>query len=228
MFNNLFEFYRSDEWRNFREIVISQRISDDGFIYDEYTGKPILKAYDLILHHKEELTEENVHDYNISLNPDNIMIVSHKSHNLIHNKLGYKCREVYLVYGAPLSGKTSWVKDNASEGDLIIDIDSIWECISGLPRYNKPPRLNAVAFKVRDTLIEVARYRLGKWRACYVIGGYALSSERERMARDLGAREIFIDTSYEDCIARLEADTQRDKEAWRKYIVEWFDVYALG
>lgn len=49
MFNNLFEFYRSDEWKNFREVVISERTKDDGFIYDEMTGKPITKAYDLIL-----------------------------------------------------------------------------------------------------------------------------------------------------------------------------------
>ena len=85
MFNNLSEFYRSEEWRTFRQVVINDRMTEDGFILDEETGKPIVKRYDIILHHKEELTEENVFDYNISLNPNNIMIVSHKTHNIIHN-----------------------------------------------------------------------------------------------------------------------------------------------
>ena len=99
MFKDLTQFYRSEEWEKFRELVISERTRDDGLIYDEVTEKPILKRYDLILHHKIFLTEENVHDYNISLNPENIMIVSHKTHNQIHEKLGHTKREIYIVFG---------------------------------------------------------------------------------------------------------------------------------
>lgn len=226
MFHNLYEFYRSEEWRLFREVVIAERIHEDGFVYDEVTGKPIVKAYDIILHHKTELTEENVHDYSISLNPDNIMIVSHKTHNIIHNKLGYKVRGVFLVYGAPLAGKSSWVRDNMTEGDLVIDIDSIWQMVSGCPRYVKPPRLKAVVFKVRDTLLDCVKYRLGKWQSAYVIGSYALQSDRERLCRELGAREVFISTSKEECLRRLENDAERkDIEGYEQYIEEWFSGY---
>ena len=222
MFSNLSEFYRSEEWRTFRQVVINDRMNEDGFVLDEETGKPIVKAYDIILHHIEELTEENVFDYNISLNPDNIKIVSHKTHNIIHNKLGYKVRQVFLVYGAPLSGKTSWVEDNKAEGDLVIDMDSIWECISGCDRYIKPKRLNAVAFKVRDTLLDCVKYRLGKWNACYIIGGYPLQSERERLCKELGAREIYIEATKEDCLSRLD---ERGEE-WQQYIDNWFEHYT--
>lgn len=228
---DLFTFYRSKEWAEFRQLIIEQRTKDDGFIYDEVTGKPILKAYDLILHHKEELTEENVNDYNVSLNPDNIMVVSHKTHNLIHDKLGMKkTREVFLVYGPPLAGKTTWVKDNKNDGDLVIDLDNIWESITGGPRYSKPPRLKAVAFKIRDAEIEAAKYRQGKWLNAYIIGGYPLQGERERLAKELGAREIYIEASEAECIARLEAepDGGRDKEEWRGYIAEWFRRYTPG
>lgn len=230
MFNNLFEFYRSNEWASLRKMIIAERTSEDGFIYDEVTGKPILKAYDLILHHSPiELTEENVNDYDISLNPKNIKIVSFKTHNILHDKLGMNRRGVYLVYGAPLSGKRTWVRENASEGDLIVDIDSIWEAISGQPRYIKPNRLKAVTFKVRDTLLEVVRYRLGKWKAAYVIGGFPMAVERERIAKELGAEEIYIDTSKAECLRRLEEDEARDTEEWTKYINDWFETYeAVG
>ena len=226
MFNNLFEFYRSKEWQDFREIVIAERIQDDGNVYDEVTGKPILRAYDLILHHKIELTEENVHDFNISLNPDNIMIVSHRTHNYIHDKFGYSHRQVYLVYGAPLSGKSKWIRENMCEGDLVVNIDDIWECVSGLKRYNKPNRLKSVVFKVRDTLIESVKYRQGKWNNAFICGGYSLQSERERLCKELGAREIFIDVPQSECYARLElCDCIEDKDEFKKYIDEWFERY---
>ena len=226
MFNNLFEFYRSKEWQDFREIVIAERIQDDGNVYDEVTGKPILRAYDLILHHKIELTEENVHDFNISLNPDNIMIVSHRTHNYIHDKFGHSHRQVFLVYGAPLSGKSKWIRENMCEGDLIVNIDDIWECVSGLKRYNKPNRLKAVVFKVRDTLIESVKYRQGKWNNAFICGGYSLQSERERLCKELGAREIFIDVPQSECYARLElCDCIEDKDEFKKYIDEWFERY---
>lgn len=226
MFKDLSDFYRSDEWRSFRDIVIDERMKEDGFVYDEITGKPIVKAYDIILHHKIELTEENVHDYNISLNPDNIMIVSHKTHNYIHNKLGHSKREVFVVYGPPLAGKTTWVKDIMSEGDLIIDMDNIWQCVSGCDRYIKPNRLKSIVFKLRDSLLESVRYRFGKWNNAYIIGGYPLSSERERLCKELGAREIFLEATKDECMQRLDACEDRDKSEWAGYIEDWFRRYT--
>ena len=229
MYRDRQSFYTSDEWAKFRQVVINERMHDDGYVYDEVTGKPIVRAYDIILHHKIELTEENVMDVNIALNPDNIMIVSHKTHNIIHNKLGYAHRQVFIVYGAPLSGKSTWVKDNMVEGDLIIDMDSIWQCVSGLDKHHKPPRLKSIVFKVRDELLDSVKYRLGKWNNCYVIGGYPLQSERDRLIRELGAREVFIDVSKEECLQRLEASNDgRDKKEWESYIDEWFRRFNLA
>ena len=227
MFNDLSSFYTSDEWRDFRSLIIHDRTTEDGLIIDEYSGKPIARAYDVILHHKIELTEENVNDYSISLNPDNIMVVSHKSHNVIHNKLGYRVRQVFIVYGAPLSGKSSFVKENAEEGDLILDIDNIWECVSGCERYVKPKRLNSVVFSIRDEILDCIRYRRGKWNTAYVIGGYPLASERERLCKELGGRPIYIESTREECKKKLREDPQgRGLGEWDKFIDEWFDRYV--
>ena len=228
MFNNLSEFYRSKEWEEFRQVVIAERVREDGFIYDEVTEKPIVKAYDIILHHKTELTEENVFDYNISLNPENIMIVSHKTHNIIHNKLNSSCRKVYLIHGAPFSGKKKFVDNNKEAGDLIVDIDSIWECISGCERYIKPNRLKGVVFKVRDTLIDSVKYRVGKWKTAYIITSNPSLIERERLCRELGAIPIHIDTCKKECLSNLEAVDNKDiKEEWEKYIDEYFERFSL-
>ena len=214
-------FYKSDEWITLRQIVIAERLTPDGLTICEYCHKPILKSYDIILHHTIPLTPENVDDANISLNPKLLQIVHLKCHNRIHNKLGNG--NVYLVYGSPLSGKSTYVKDNAEYGDIIVDIDNIWQCISGCDRYVKPKKLNANVFGLHNELIRMIRMRVGQWNNAFIVGGYPLIGERERLCRSLGAKEIFIDTPKDECIRRA---AERSEE-WLKYIDDWWDKYAL-
>ena len=223
-------FYQSKEWLAFRENIIHERTREDGFVYDEITNKPILRAYDLILHHKTELTDENVNDFNISLNPDNVQIVSHRTHNFIHDRLNtYGRQQVFIVYGPPCAGKRTWVQENKSAGDLVLDIDSIWECVSGGRRYNKPNSLKDNVFAVRDCILDCVRYRRGRWRNAYIIGGYPLSTDRDRIRRELAAREIYIDTSKDECLERLQRDeARRGIPEYRGYIEEWFRLHEIG
>ena len=206
-----------------------ERLNDDGYIICAHCGKPIIKAYDCIAHHKIALNTANVNDVMISLNPDNIDLVHHICHNHIHNKLGYVYKQVYLVYGSPLSGKSTYVNSVCEYGDLIVDIDNIWQCISGLNRYIKPNKLKNNVFGVRDALLEQIKCRLGNWNNAYVIGGYPLVRERERLIKSLGAREIFIDTSYEECVARLKASNDGRKfSEWKKFIDDWWRKSSIG
>ena len=219
-------FYTSKEWRTFRDVVINDRISHDGFIYDEVTGKPIVKQYDIILHHMEFLTNDNVNDASISLNPDNIQIVSHRTHNYIHNKLGYKRREVYLVYGSPCSGKNTYIDSVMEPGDLLIDIDKIKQAITNRSTHILVPSLNPIVFGIRDYLYESIRLKRGRWNNCYIVGGFPLISERERICRMYGAREIFIDTPKEICLERLKRNPDgREIGEWSRFIEEWWRKY---
>jgi len=222
----LSNFYKSREWEKLLLVIKQERAHDDGLLYCEFCGEPIVRMYDCIGHHMIVLDESNVNDATIALNQDNIQLVHHRCHNKIHNKLGHSERQVFLVYGSPLAGKSSWVQEAQEPGDLIVDMDNIWQCVSGLDRYQKPKRLNACVFGIRDTLLDMVRMRVGYWRNAYVIGGYALCSERERLANRLGAREIFIDTSMEECINRLyERQDGRDVKEWERYIREWWRTY---
>ena len=125
-----------------------------------------------------------------------------------------------MVYGSPCSGKTSWVRDVANEDDLILDIDKIWESICLCDKYHKPNRLKANVFGIRDCLIDQIRTRTGMWRNAYIIGGYPLRTDRDRLSNMLGARLVFIDTSKEECLARAES------EEWKEFIEDWFDNFV--
>lgn len=221
-------FYQSKAWINLMQRLRLERVNADGLLLCEYCGRAITRAYDCIGHHVIELNECNINDASISLNPDNIVLVHHKCHNRMHHKLSMTDRRnVYIVYGAPLAGKMTFVCDNMEQGDLIVDIDSIWQCISGCDRYVKPARLNSNVFMLRDTLIEQVRYRAGKWLNAWIIGGYPLTAERERLCASLGAREIFIDTDYTECLHRLhDTNDGRNVTEWTQYISDWFEKYT--
>lgn len=224
-------FYQSKAWINLLNVLKNERVNEAGEIICEYCGKPITKKYDCIGHHKIPLTESNVNNAEVSLNPDNIALVHHVCHNRIHNKLTnwYVPKQVYLVWGSPFSGKSTYVNEVRERGDLIVDIDNIWQCVSGCKRYVKPDRLKGVVFDVRDKLLESVKYRRGNWNNAYVIGGYPLIGERERLIKTLGAREIFIECSYDECMMRLKnCDDGRDMNEWKKYIDDWWRKSRVG
>lgn len=207
-------------------MLIHQRTKPDGVLYDELNGQPLIKAYDIIAHHKQQLTAQNVNDYSISLNPDNIMLVSMRSHNEIHKRFGYaQGRKVYYVYGAPCSGKSSYVESIKGNSDIVADIDLIWVAITGGQKYFKPDALKTNAFQLYNAVLDQIKTRAGKWERAYIVTGGAHKGQRERQLAELGAEPIFIDTPKEVCLQRLKGDTQRDITQWAGYIDEWFSTY---
>lgn len=221
----LSSFYKSKEWERLRGLIIHQR-EKNGVIYDEITGAPIIKAYDIIAHHKEVLTDANVNDPAVALNPDNIILVSHKTHNQIHARFGYEgTRHIYIIYGAPCSGKTSYVESVAGADDLILDIDKLYKAVSVRPLHDKSKRLAKNVFILRDTILDMIKTRAGRFANAYIIGGYPLENERERLAETLGAELIFIERTKEECL--VIAETERTAE-YKKYIEEWFRDFAIA
>ena len=234
------QFYKSKQWEAFRKVIIAERTDPDGFVHCCECGKPILNKYDLIIHHKQELNEANVNDYNISLNPDNVECICFRCHNQVHERFGFQKeghkngfqkpvqKKVYIVYGSPCSGKSTWVHDVATAQDLIVDLDNIWQMISMNDRYTKPAALKSVVFEMRDKLYDIIKYRSGKWHNAYIITGGAMKGDRDRLKQRIGADDlIFIDTDYDTCISRLQTKGLNDeqKQLWIQFINEWFDKY---
>lgn len=223
MFNNLFSFYRSKEWEALRNQITLERVDEDGALKCEHCGKTIVHAYDAICHHKIELSESNVNDLSVSLNPNNVAVVHHRCHNLIHDRFGSYTRHVYIVYGSPCSGKSSYVRANANKHDLIVDVDEIYKCISNNPLHDKSNRLTANALQVRELLIDMIKTRNGRWVSAWFIIAKCKPIELERLANSLRAELIHIDTDEETCLAR--AEERLDALEYKKYITNYFKDY---
>ena len=229
MFTSLEQFYNSDAWRATRAKIINDRSDEYGIVHCEYSGVPLNNSYEIIAHHKTPLTMDNVNDFSVSLNPSNIMLVSHKAHNEIHKRFGHSAgRKVYYVYGAPCSGKTTFVNSVKGNSDIVCDIDSIWQCITGGARYDKPNALKTNVFEVQRCILDMIKKRVGNWERAYIIDGGAAKTPRNNRINDLGAEPIFINTDKETCLQRLATDknrTQAQRTEWQKYINKWFDDF---
>lgn len=214
------QFYHSVEWRKFLQALKMERLNDDGQIICPVCGLPVVKAYDCIGHHKIELTPENVNDYSISLNPDLVELIHFKCHNKVHGRFSGKHEGVFLVYGSPCAGKTTWVKQNAGFGDFILDIDVIWEAVSVSDRFHKPGALKQNVFQLFDIGLEQIKNRLGQWHNAFIIGSYPLRTDRDRIGSLTGAEPVFVEEKKEVCLSRAPNDE------WRGYIEEWFDDFV--
>lgn len=177
----------------------------------------------LIAHHKIELTEDNVDDPNISLNPDNIEIICHSCHNKEHRRFGNNKKNVYIIYGSPLSGKNTLAKELMRHGDIVLDIDELWRAITLEDKYVKPNNVRFNVFKLRDELLDQIKTRYGNWYDAYIIMSLADKYERERIQKELGAELIYCESTKEECIERAIKDNRPSE--WLRYIDEWWEKY---
>lgn len=229
MWDTTKQFYNSKQWNDFRKVIIAQRSQKtNGNIVCEYCGKVISSFGEVEVDHIKELTKENVNDASISLNADNLKIACHACHNKKHGRFTSVNKKVFLVYGAPFSGKNTYVKQNMCRGDLVVSMDKLFEAISFLPQYDKPSLLLQNVFDLRNHLLDQIKTRYGKFKNAWIIGGYANKRDREHLARELGAELIYIQVTKQECLQRLEHCTderQYQKVEYRKYIEKWFENF---
>lgn len=240
-YNNTAQFYKSDDWANCKALVTNERIKD-GALYCEHCGKVIVKSFNpnarnnsgaVVFHHKVYLNNYNVNDAAVAINPKNIAVLHWQCHNEIHNRfVGNNTtpeKKVYLITGPSCSGKTTFVKERLQQNDLVVDIDDLWQTISGQPRYTKPASLKPIVFKLRDELKDLISKGAGTWRNAYIIESLPSPTDRNREAdryKAFNVEVITMPASETECLDRLHMQPSgRDVKAYEGYIREYFSRY---
>lgn len=216
----LHQFYISKAWRDLSYLL---KIERGGRC--ERCGFTAVTKEDwakLIGHHRQELTEDTVKDPMIALNPALIEIICIDCHNAEHRRFGHR-KQAYIVWGSPLSGKTTAVREMMRHGDIVLDVDRLWQAVTMQPEYTKPDNCRFNIFALRDNLLDQIKTRYGQWYDAYVIGGYPDKYERERLASTLGAELIYCESTMQECLARRHDSGRPEK--WDEYITEWWRIY---
>ena len=231
------QFYNGIDWANCKAQVTQERLRD-GALYCEHCGELILKSFNpneknnkgaVVYHHKKYLTNQNVNDASIAINPNNIAILHWQCHNIVHSRFtGQNTqpeKKVYLITGAPCSGKTTFARERMQAGDLIVDVDDIWQQLSGQPRYTKPNSIKPLVFATRKAQEDLVVMQAGTWRNAFIIKSLPLPMDRAREAERFKAEVITLDTPKEECLERLRNNPQgRNVSEYEKYINEYFDI----
>lgn len=130
---------------------------------------------------------------------------------------------VTIVWGAPGAGKNTYVNKHKLKGDLVIDWDSLFEAVSGLPRYDKPKELFPFVAEARDAMI--ARLCQPSQIRCAWILSTTLTSIELSELEVKGAKVIQLIPPLETCAERVRADPLRANvvDSTIQTIHHWYD-----
>jgi len=236
-------FYKSKAWQDCREAYF---VSRHGLC--ELCNKPGEEV-----HHKIFLTPENINDPNISLNWDNLQVLCKTCHNAVHEKAYEMHRQkqhrnrsvannlcfdedgniiekknVFIIWGPPASGKTTYVKEHKGKYDIVVDLDSIMAALCMTEGKDRTEDALPFALEVRELLFSLIAQRKYYFETAWIIAGLPEKKRREELAKRLRAELIHIDTPKEVCLARARADDERkDKQTQYRIIEKYFEKLEL-
>lgn len=132
--------------------------------------------------------------------------------------------DIVVVIGPPASGKTTWVRERAQPGDVVIDYDVIARALGADPsadEYAHPQHLAWVARGARRAAVERA-CRLAARCTVYII--HALPSARALDDyRFMRYRIQVVDPGYDVVRARCEASRP---PSFMQAVSTWYGSYA--
>ena len=128
---------------------------------------------------------------------------------------------VYLIYGAPCSGKSTYVKEHFKTGDIVCDVDRIYSAISFNEEHQTELYAEKVASELYKHMLNIIKNRQGRWKNAYVISLANTKEKLNRLKEDINADEvIYIDTPFEVCIERA-----KERPFYFPWIIEdWFEA----
>lgn len=128
-----------------------------------------------------------------------------------------------LVAGPPCSGKTTWARERADDGDLVLDSDALYAAFTGLPLHERLESGDDVWHFVWAAYEAAYRAWLNKPRGrCFVLKSAATLAQRKPY-RDIGAEIVILETPVDTCIERAER-LERPPE-WPGFIRRWWSDY---
>lgn len=138
---------------------------------------------------------------------------------------GKEGKRVFVIYGPPGAGKSTFVENNAKKGALILDFDKLVSSITNIPTHRKPEHLLKFAWEARDAILNQLDKTEDPITAWIIDSGFKRSKIDEYIAR-YGAKVFVLETPELVCIQRVDADLNRDMSTdWQGLIRLWWSTY---
>jgi 5-methylcytosine-specific restriction protein A len=132
---------------------------------------------------------------------------------------------VMLVCGPPAAGKTTYVREHARKGDILIDFDLIRHKVGGTS-WDFDEGVNRRAFAYRDKMIRGLASK--RWGTAWLVVMAPTKAERKAWADALGwTTEVIVNPGRERCLEQMAGDPGRKATAkmQAQAIARWFDAF---
>ena len=137
-----------------------------------------------------------------------------------------EARRVTIVAGPPAGGKTTWVREQAQSGDLVIEWEAIVEALIGEPTRSQDEPTRELVGAMRQAAIEklAEQVEVGDAVRAWVIIGAPSMKERQELAERLKADVVVVLCELSEGRSRIEADASRPDEQMAA-LERWWDAY---
>lgn len=131
---------------------------------------------------------------------------------------------VYLIYGSPCSGKSTYIKEHMTDNDIVCDVDLLYAAIGNHDAHDADLYVHDVALQLKEKLFDIIRDREGGWQNAYVV---SLANTDEKLKADMervnADEAVFIDTPYDVCMERA-----KDRPPYFQFLIlEWFERWNI-
>lgn len=133
-------------------------------------------------------------------------------------------KQVFIVSGAPGSGKSTYTRQNKRPGDIVIDLDLLAAALQGetTPHPDYDPVMDAV-LAAREAVYQTIEERNGKWNRAFVITSSPDPKTVKDIADRLDGEIIKMQATKEQCIQHIRSDSTRtDIERDIRLAEDWF------
>lgn len=240
-------FYNSAKWIKTRDAYIAERMAANGGLCED-CGEAVGEE----LHHIVPLSPANISDPEITLGRKNLRWLCKDCHFKAHRAMiaeqteraregrrkilqngcymdenGFlQKQKVFVVWGAPASGKSTYVAKNKVPGDIVLDLDLLKSALCGERERCEGHEVPlSLVLAVRDFILGQVQCGAVDCKNVWVIASLPRRAEREELRERLNAELVYIDSDYHECLRRARADPTRRDLMFHQYVIDkWFEA----
>lgn len=133
---------------------------------------------------------------------------------------------IVVVYGAPMSGKTTYVNEVMQDTDLVFDYDALTQALTNSQYQQHNDSAHKLVMDIRNKMVDHAKQTTEG--TLYMITTYLSYTLLDKVETHFNTQYKQMDTSLDECKRRLSISDRHNKQHVMQVIHEWYGKYIYN